>query len=68
MKKWVQPPELAPYDKYTNYPKRAEELVNSTASVFNNHVVATMRAEMHAQYALLARLRDAGLLREVTGE
>lgn len=62
-KKWELPPDLAVYDQYTNHPKRAEELINHPATAFNNVVVALMRAEMHAQYALLARLQKAGLLR-----
>jgi hypothetical protein len=60
---WVPPADLAPYDGYTNYPGRAEELMNHPASFFVNAVVATMRAETDAQYALLARLHAAGLLR-----
>lgn len=59
---WTVPPELAAYDEYINYPGRAEELINSKASFFSNAVVATMRAETDAQYALLRRLRNAGLL------
>lgn len=71
MSKWKVPPELSAYDKFTNYPGRAEELVNSKATMFSNAVVSLMRAETHAQYSLLARLRKAGLLRdsheEITG-
>jgi hypothetical protein len=62
-KKWVQPPDLAAYDEYTFYPGRAEELINSDATYHSNVIVAVMAAETAAQYSLLARLRDAGLLK-----
>ena len=60
--KWTVPPELAAYGTYTNYPGRAEELINSDATFKNNIIVAAMAVEMDAQYRLLARLREAGLL------
>lgn len=60
--KWVPPSELVKYDKYTSFPGRAEELLNNEVSVFANAVVAMMRAEVGAQYALLGALRRAGLL------
>lgn len=50
------------YDRHTNYPGRAEELANHPASMFSNAVVGLMRAETTAQYSLLVRLRQAGLL------
>jgi hypothetical protein len=56
------PPELAQYDAYTNYPGRAEELLNSSATFGNNAFVAAMACETDAQWRLLARLRGAGLL------
>lgn len=61
-KKWAVPPELAPYEQYTNYPGRAEELVNTKATARNNIVLAAMACEAAAQWTLLARLRKAGLL------
>lgn len=61
--KWTVPPDLAQYDQYTNHPGRAEELVNNPVSMFANHVVGIMRAEVAAQYRLLAQLHKAGLLR-----
>lgn len=61
-KKWMLPEHLAPYDQYTDHPGRAEELINHPATMFNNHVVALMRAATDAQYRLLARLSNAGLL------
>jgi hypothetical protein len=60
---WTVPPELAAFDQFTNYPARAEELINSPESVFANAVKAVMRAEVSAQWALLARLYQAGLLK-----
>lgn len=62
-KRWVKPPHLEPYDKYTVHPGRAEEMINHSASVFSNPVAAVMRAELRAQYDLLERLSAAGLLR-----
>lgn len=67
-RKWVQPPELAPYDSYTNYPGRATELIRHPASAFSDPVTALMRAEVHAQYELLGRLREDGLLRTPPGD
>lgn len=62
-KKWTVPPELEQYDKLTSHPGRAEELINNPVSMFANHVVGVMRAEVSAQYWLLAQLHKAGLLR-----
>lgn len=61
-KDWKVPPELAAYDTYTNYPGRAEELINSDATYKNNVIVAAMACEVGAQWNLLARLHRAGLL------
>lgn len=61
--KWTVPPELKVYEEYTNYPGRAEELINSTANFDNNIVKAAMGCEVAAQWDLLARLDRAGLLR-----
>lgn len=61
--KWTVPPELAEYATYTNYPGRAEELMNSPATFKNNILVAAMACETDAQWNLLARLHKAGLLR-----
>lgn len=61
---WQVPPELAPYARYTDQPTRAEELHNSPATFFNNLPVAVMRAEVQAQWGLLARLHAAGMLKE----
>lgn len=59
---WTVPSELDRYTRYTDHPGRAEELMNSTESVFVNAPKAVMRAGMSAQYRLLARLHHAGLL------
>lgn len=67
-KKWTVPPELAPYEKFTNYPGRAEELINSEATSHSNIILAAMACEAEAQWDLLARLRKAGLLLPVPGE
>lgn len=61
-KKWTMPSELAVYAQYTNYPDRAEGLINSQATAQNNIIVAAMACETAAQWNLLARLRKAGLL------
>ncbi len=62
--KWEIPPELVPYVRYTNYPTRAERLINSLARWDTHPAEAAMRAEARAQFTLLARLHEAGLLKE----
>lgn len=64
IKKWKRPEGTEQYDHLVDYPGRAEELANDSASVFSNAVVALMRAEVTAQYKLLAVLRREGLLLE----
>jgi hypothetical protein len=59
---WTVPPDLAPYEGFTNYPGRAEELINSDATAHSNIIVAAMACEAEAQWHLLARLHKAGLL------
>jgi hypothetical protein len=61
-KKWKVPPELAAYGTYTNYPGRAEELINSDDTFMNNVIKAAMACEAVAQWGLLTRLRKANLL------
>jgi hypothetical protein len=60
--KWTVPPGLAQYGTYTNYPGRAEELINSDATYESDVITAVMACETDAQWRLLARLRKAGLL------
>lgn len=61
---WTTPPHLLPFERHTLYPGRAEELINSDATFFNNAVVASMRAETHAEWRLLERLHAIGALKE----
>lgn len=57
------PPELEPYRPYLTHAGREEELMNTSATPFNNVVVFGMHAEMTGQLTLLHRLHRAGLLR-----
>ncbi len=66
VRQWTVPPALAGYDAYTSHPGRAEELHNSSTTPFNSAVFA-MQCETTAQWRLLERLHQAGLLRPCEG-
>lgn len=60
---WTMPEWMEPYRDMLPDGRRAEELMNSTATTFENDVLALMAVDMKSAVTMLTRLHNAGLLR-----